>query len=78
MATKKNVKLASNAIKMMSSYTRMDYAGRGGRMYIGLKSEAMDGTDIILPTDAYDGDKFFIVDSSETLIFYKGTWYKLS
>lgn len=89
MAKAKSVNLAKTATaslaniqlqteKKMASYSRMDYAGRGGKMYIGLKSEAFDGTEIILPLDANDGDKFFCVDSSEILIFYKSVWYKQS
>lgn len=71
--------LSATATKTMADYTRMDYASKG-RMYIGLKAEVYDGSDISLPVDssAHDGDKFFCVDSGEVFIFYKGTWYKQS
>lgn len=72
-------KLSATATKTMADYTRMDYAGKG-RMYMGLKAEVYDGSDISLPVDssAHDGDKFYCVDSREAFIFYKGTWYKQS
>lgn len=65
--------------KTLAEYERMDYAGRRIRLFGGLKSEAVDGGSIILPTsDACNFDKFFCVDSGEVYIFYKGTWYKQS
>ena len=73
MATKK-AKLGTTATKILN---RMDYAGCRQRTFGGLKSEAVDGTSIILPTtDMYNFDKFYCVDSGDTYMFYKGTWYK--
>lgn len=63
--------------KSTADLSRFDYGGKS-RMFIGLKSEAFEGTNIILPTDANDGDKFFCVDSGEVLIYYKSVWYKQS
>lgn len=71
--------LKATATKTMADYHRMDYAGRRVRLYGGLKSEAVDGGSIVLPTsDAENFDKFFCVDSGEVYIFYEGVWYKQS
>lgn len=70
-----SVNLASTQMqteKKMASFSRI----LGGKIYIGLKAEAINGDDVILPVDANDGDKFYCVDTSENLIFYKGVWYK--
>lgn len=71
--------LKATATKTMADYHRMDYAGRRVRLFGGLKSEAVYGGSIVLPTaDAENFDKFFCVDSGEIYIFYEGAWYKQS
>lgn len=74
MATKKKLKATEE--KSLASFTRMDHAGNC-RLFIGLKEEALSGTEVILPTDGFNGDKFYCIDSGETYMLYKNTWYKL-
>lgn len=67
---------ATNDVKTLASFARIDYAGKG-KKYICLKEEGISGTDIIIPTiGAHDGDIMYFVDTHDTYMFYKGTWYK--